>query len=143
MTATTIATETPVKRAPRKWTAIVESYPIYDRHFVVCHYDGTLMWDITQLINFAASNIAHGRTPDVAQHSNFTLMIGDCDFEVLEQALSEYDAARPEIAAVKAAIEAVTDVCCSRCSVEHKFRERHRCSPAARRRLERATYGMR
>lgn len=143
MTTVTIAPDTPATRTPRKWTAVVDSYPIYDRHFVVCHYDGTLMWDIAQLINLAASNIAHGRAPNVAQHHNFNLMVGDCDFEVLDGALGEYDSARAEIIAVRDAFEAVTDVHCSRCGVDHEWRVRHRCTRAARRRIDRATYGMR
>ena len=146
MTTASIAsdTTTTATREPRKWTAVVviDRYPIYDRHFVVCHYDGTLMWDIAQLINLAASNIAHGRAPNVAQHHNFNLMVGDCDFEVLDEALGEYGAARPEIIAVRDAIEAVIDVHCSRCGVGHKFREPHRCTRAARRRIDRTTYGM-
>jgi hypothetical protein len=145
VTTAPIASDTTATRAPHKWTAVVviDSYPIYDRHFVVCHYDGTLMWDIAQLINHAASNIARGRASDVAHHHNFNLMVGDCDFEVLDEALKEYDAARPEIIAVRDAFEAVTDVHCSRCGVDHEWRVRHRCTRAARRRIDRATYGMR
>ncbi|HEX6087516.1 MAG TPA: hypothetical protein VF266_23485, partial [Thermoanaerobaculia bacterium] len=125
MTTVTIAPDTAAPRTPRKWTAVVDSYPIYDRHFVVCHYDGTLMWDMAQLVNLAASNIAHGRAPNVAQHHNFNLMVGDCDFEVLAEALGEYDSARSEIIAVRDALEAVTNVHCSRCGVDHEWRVRH------------------
>jgi hypothetical protein len=137
-------TTTQTLRAPQRWTdvVVIDSYPVYAPHVLVSRYDGVPTWDLARVLNLAASTLARGRAFNVAECERFSTITRDCDIEVIEQALREYDPARPEVAAVQAAIDALVDVQCIRCHVQHLLRERHRCTAAARRSLERRTAAL-
>jgi hypothetical protein len=121
---------------------VVESYPVYLPHGLASRRTGWKEWNIAKIINDAARNMANGLEGVRPTAMPFAYMILDCDYDVIFAALDEYDPARPEIQAVRAAFDALDTVRCGRCGVEHAFRSIHRCTAAAVRKSERATAAL-
>ncbi|MFA6954288.1 MAG: hypothetical protein WC538_00290 [Thermoanaerobaculia bacterium] len=128
-------------REPSAWkpreVTVVESYPIYASHWLPSRRRGINRWDIAELINHAARELAHGWEPTFALASSYRYLLGDCDSDEILRALDEYPGDRPEVVAVRAAFHAEGDVQCSACRIQHAFRTVHRCSPEALREANR------